>query len=91
MPQRKLRPFVEVLNLVNALSDEQRADLLDYLRGNQPKKERKAPTKKPEKIEKSAKVEMCVICGNEKTHADHQESSDTYHVFRTSLKQQKAA
>lgn len=84
--QRKLRPFAEILNLVDALNDEQRADLLDYLRGKQPKKERKVS----KKAEKPAKVEMCATCGNEKTHADHQESSDVYHIFRTSLKQKAA-
>lgn len=89
MPQRKLRPFVEVLNLVNSLTEEQRADLLDYLRGKQPKKERKTTKKaeKPEKADKPAKVEMCAICGNEKTFVDHQESSESYHIFRTSVKQ----
>lgn len=86
MAQRKLRPFAEILNLVDALSDEQRADLLDYLRAKQPKKERKTKTAKQPK--EAAKADgKCVTCGNEKEHADHQELSDDYHVFRTSVKQ----
>jgi len=84
--RHRLRPFVEILNLVDALNDEQRADLFDYLRGKQPKKERKTS----KKVEKPAKVEMCATCGNEKSHADHQESSDAYHIFRTSVKQKAA-
>lgn len=86
MASRKLRPFAEILILVNSLTDEQKADLLDVLRGKQPKKERKAS----KKTEKPPKVDMCAICGNEKTFVDHQESSPDYHVFRTSLKQKAA-
>lgn len=89
MANRKLRPFAEILNLVNALSDEQRADLLDYLRVGQPKKERK-PTKKAEKVDKVVKADICATCGNEASHPDHEESSDAYHIFRTSLKHKAA-
>lgn len=91
MAQRKLRPFVAILTLADALNDEQRADLLDYLRGKQPKKERKAQVRKTEKSEKAPKVEMCAICGNEKTYVDHQEDSPSYHVFRTSVKTKGSA
>lgn len=88
MAQRKLRPLPHILNLINELTDEQRADLLDYLRGKQPKKERKVG----KKTEKSpTKVDTCAICGNEKSFVDHQESSTNYHIFRTSVKQKAAA
>lgn len=80
---RKLRPFAELLNLVDALTDDQRADLQDYLRGKQPKKERKKKTEKPDK---PAKVDICATCGNEETFIDHQPESDSYHIFRTSVK-----
>lgn len=87
MAAHKLRPFAAILNLVDALNDEQRADLLDYLRAKQPKKERKT-SKKVEKV--PSKVEVCVTCGNEKTHFDHQEESRDYHIFRTSVKHKAA-
>lgn len=90
MGAKKLRPFAEILILVNSLTDEQKADLLDVLRGKPAKKERKARTPKAEKPEKASKVEMCVTCGNEKTHFDHTEASDSYHIFRTSLKTKAA-
>lgn len=89
MAQRKLRPFAQIVKLVGELTNEQKLDLFDLLRGTPEKKEPKA-SKKPEKVEKTektAKVDMCAICGNEKTFVDHQESSPDYHVFRTSLKQ----
>lgn len=88
MAQRKLRPFAQVVKLVGELSGEQKLDLFDLLRGTPEKKEPKAG-KKSEKTEKPAKA-LCATCGNEKDHVDHQESSDVYHIFRTSLKQKAA-
>lgn len=85
MAQRKLRPFAEILNLVDALNDEQHADLLDYLRGKQPKKERKARQPKP--LKETTKAEgKCATCGKPESDAGHNEASDDYHIFRTSLK-----
>lgn len=89
MAQRKLRPFAEILILVNSLTDEQKADLLDVLRGKPTKKERKT-SKKADKTEKSAKPDICVTCGNVESFIDHQPESEVYHKFRASLKTKAA-
>jgi len=78
MAQRKLRPFAEILNLVDALNDEQRADLLDYLRGKQPKKERKT--------KKAKEIPRCVTCGYAEESINHKPETDGYHLFRTEVK-----
>lgn len=91
MAQRKLRPFAEILILVNSLTDEQKADLLDVLRGKPTKKERKT-SKRAEKPPKEAekKPDICVTCGNEEPFFDHKVESPVYHKFRTSLKTKAA-
>lgn len=94
MAQRKLRPLPHILNLINELTDEQRADLLDYLRGKQPKKERK-PNKKTEKAPKeTTKAEgKCVTCGELEFDGTalspkHDLAAPEFdHKFRASLKQ----
>lgn len=83
--QRKLRPFAEILILVNSLSDDQKADLLDVLRGRPQRAERKAS-----KRTEPAKAKLCATCGNPKEFADHAESSDSYHIFRTEVKRKAA-
>lgn len=93
MGAKKLRAFAEVLLLVNELNAEQRADLLDVLRGrpqraSKPKAAKPAAAsakepKEPKAPKQPRLVEgpICEACGNEEGHTDHFQPSPNYHPF----------
>lgn len=93
MGSKKLRPFAEILILEKQLSDDQRLDLLDVLRGR-PQRAAKSKAAKPKDKEpkeaKPTKAPICATCGNVEDFADHKPESDVFHKFRTEIKTKAA-
>lgn len=80
MSQKKLRPFAEILILVKLLSEDQKLDLLDVLRGR-PQRASKAKPKEP-------KAKLCALpnCGQSESHVNHNPESEDYHLFQPEIK-----